>query len=83
MWDLPRPGLEPVSPALTGRLSTTVPPGKPPRARVLFKTQDKDVISLIKLPWYEYDSSIFHKYLMNYYFLQLLSVWTIEGLFGI
>ena len=31
MWDLPRPGLEPVSPALAGRLSTTVPPGKPYR----------------------------------------------------
>ena len=30
MWDLPRPGLEPVSPALAGRFSTTVPPGKPP-----------------------------------------------------
>ena len=30
MWDLPRPGLEPVSPALAGRLPTTVPPGKPP-----------------------------------------------------
>ena len=29
MWDLPRPGLEPVSPALAGRLPTTVPPGKP------------------------------------------------------
>ena len=29
MWDLPRPGLEPVSPALAGRFSTTVPPGKP------------------------------------------------------
>ena len=29
MWDPPRPGLEPVSPALAGRLSTTVPPGKP------------------------------------------------------
>ena len=28
MWDLPRPGLEPVSPALAGRFSTTVPPGK-------------------------------------------------------
>ena len=27
-WDLPRPGLEPVSPALAGRLSTTAPPGK-------------------------------------------------------
>ena len=30
MWDPPRPGLEPVSPALAGRLSTTAPPGKPP-----------------------------------------------------
>ena len=29
MWDPPRPGLEPVSPALAGRFSTTVPPGKP------------------------------------------------------
>ena len=29
MWDLPRPGHEPVSPALAGRLSTTAPPGKP------------------------------------------------------
>ena len=30
MWDLPRPGLEPVSPALAGRISTTTPPGKSP-----------------------------------------------------
>ena len=30
MWDLPRPGLEPVSPALAGGFSTTAPPGKPP-----------------------------------------------------
>ena len=29
MWDLPRPGLKPMSPALAGRFSTTVPPGKP------------------------------------------------------
>ena len=29
MWDPPRPGREPVSPALAGRLSTTAPPGKP------------------------------------------------------
>ena len=34
MWDLPRPGLEPVSPALAGRFSTTVPPGKP-RSKLL------------------------------------------------
>ena len=32
MWDLPRPGLEPVSPALAGRFSTTAPPGKPTRS---------------------------------------------------
>ena len=29
MWDLLRPGLEPMSPALAGRFSTTAPPGKP------------------------------------------------------
>ena len=29
MWDPPRPGPEPVSPALAGGLPTTAPPGKP------------------------------------------------------
>ena len=29
MWDLPGPGLEPVSPALAGGFLSTVPPGKP------------------------------------------------------
>ena len=29
MWDPPRPGPEPASPAPAGRLSTTAPPGKP------------------------------------------------------
>ena len=29
MWDLPGPGLEPVSPALAGGFLTTGPPGKP------------------------------------------------------
>ena len=29
MWDPPRPGLKPVSPALAGRFSTTAPQGKP------------------------------------------------------
>ena len=32
MWDPPRPGLEPVSPALAGGFSTTAPPGKPNRS---------------------------------------------------
>ena len=30
MWDLPRPGIEPVSPVLAGRFLTTAPPGKSP-----------------------------------------------------
>ena len=30
MWDLPGPGLEPVSPALAGGFFTTAPPGKSP-----------------------------------------------------
>ena len=30
MWDLPRPGLEPVSPTLAGGSLATVPPGKSP-----------------------------------------------------
>ena len=29
LWDLPGPGLEPVSPALAGGFLTTAPPGKP------------------------------------------------------
>ena len=39
MWDLPRPGLEPVSPALAGRFSTTAPPGKP--SKILFDPPPK------------------------------------------
>ena len=30
MWDLPGPGIEPVSPALAGGFLTTAPPGKSP-----------------------------------------------------
>ena len=33
MWDLPGPGIEPVSPALTGRFPTPEPPGKPHHRR--------------------------------------------------
>ena len=36
MWDLPRPGLEPVLPALAGRFSTTAPPGKPKLPSFIF-----------------------------------------------
>ena len=39
MRDLPRPGLEPVSPALAGRFSTTAPPGKPGNLNLEVKFQ--------------------------------------------
>ena len=39
MWDLPRPGLKPTSPALAGGLSTTVPPGKPSFAFLTCESQ--------------------------------------------
>ena len=42
MWDLPRPGLQPVSPALAGRFSTTAPPGKPLCTFYACKTFPKD-----------------------------------------
>ena len=41
-WDLPRPGLEPVSPALAGRPSTTAPPGKP--SDVIFKSKVNEAL---------------------------------------
>ena len=37
MWDLPRPGLKPMYPALAGGFLTTVPPGKSHLARNLIK----------------------------------------------
>ena len=36
MWDLPGPGIEPVSPALAGGFLSTVPPGKPPKIVFFF-----------------------------------------------
>ena len=48
LWDLPRPGLKPMSPALAGGFSTTAPPEKP---SVLFlKMQVGLVLCLLKSP---------------------------------
>ena len=38
MWDLPGPGLEPVSPALAGGFLTTAPPGKPEKGDCFYVT---------------------------------------------
>ena len=52
MWDLPRPGFEPVSPALAGRFSTTAPPGKPhisSLVKCLFKSLKTELVLYILL----------------------------------
>ena len=40
MWDLPKPGLEPVFPTLAGRFSTAAPPGNPGCCIFFEKAQD-------------------------------------------
>ena len=46
MWDLPGPGLEPMSPALAGGFLTTAPPGKPLR-RILYYWTTREVPRLV------------------------------------
>ena len=41
MWDLPGPGLEPVSPALAGGFLITAPPGKPLKFQIDYLAKDK------------------------------------------
>ena len=56
MWDPPRPGIEPVSPALTGGFFTTEPPGKP--RIILFEfIIIKEVKGLLNMPIGHYVSS--------------------------
>ena len=39
-WDLPRPGIEPMSSALAGRFLTTVPPGKSLSCILMYNCSD-------------------------------------------
>ena len=67
MWDLPRPGLEPVSPALAGGLSTTAPPGKPQRKPFLndscFSVQYLYFIRMNKIHIYTYPCICIYLYI--------------------
>ena len=46
MWDLPGPGIEPVSPALAGGFLTTVPPGKSQSTSVILAAIDVAIVSV-------------------------------------
>ena len=52
MWDPPRPGPEPASPALAGRPSTTAPPGKP--ANDIFDMAPKEQATKAKINKLDY-----------------------------
>ena len=58
MWDLPRPGLKPVSPALAGGFLTTAPPGKTSKTRILsferlgYLTTFTPCSCLAKMEWF-------------------------------
>ena len=61
MWDLPGPGLEPMSPALAGGFLTTVPPGKSLHSlilnyllRTLFSLYNLSLNDLIHYHGYNY-----------------------------
>ena len=73
MWDIPRPGLEPVSPALAGRFSTTAPPGKPYKYLLNEKRYDDPSSRLID----------FMSTNMQYLFLSLMFVHVIFPLSGL
>ena len=68
MWDLPRPGLKPVSSPLAGEFLTTVPPGKP-RNLVCWIYEFKVEVYLVGITgkW------LLHT-LKNYIFQEVLSV---------
>ena len=64
MWDLPGPGLEPVSPALAGGFLTTAPPGK----SLLFS-----VFVFAQLPGYFFNLILSTTLLVFYFILLILS----------
>ena len=53
MLDLPRPGLESVSPALAGRFLTTAPPGKPPIWVFILKLMSHRTPAYQNRHWYQ------------------------------
>ena len=79
MWDPPRPGLEPVSPELAGRLSTTAPPGKPPRISHFLPSGDRNntFLGLLQrlnelIDGVEFD--IWHKWGHNKHYYHIYSI---------
>ena len=81
MWDLPRPGLEPVSPALAGRFSTTAPPGKPQRYRSFNQFHLGNIIWMLRRAWKIMVLLLLLTYLQQYLWkstMQMLNIRTLS-----
>ena len=75
MWDLPRPGLEPVFSALAGRFSTTAPPGKP-LTHALSESIAGSFVSLNRSPFHgipRFFHSLFEDHLGCFQLLTIMS----------
>ena len=68
MWDLPGPGLEPVSSALAGRSLTTAPPGKPSLVFYSFTMKQITTLSTLRI------ITIFGKYI-SFKYLTIFMCW--------
>ena len=65
MWDPPRPGPKPVSPALAGRLPTTAPPGKPSYRTFYPKAAKYTFFSSAHRTFFRIDHMLDHKTSLN------------------
>ena len=60
MWDLPRPGIKPVSPALAGGFFTTEPPGKPEDPSYSPVLENSSVLWILPDGWPGFKSQLSH-----------------------
>ena len=74
MWDIPGPGLEPVSPALAGRFSTTAPPGKPSPWNFIFKGRGRKCQRKLPVPFPFFKKKNKCIYLFIYFWLRWVFV---------
>ena len=64
-WDLPRPGIEPMSPALAGRFLTAGPPGKSWSLLLIFGSFYKLLCHIVQKKKKNYSIHLFSKYLLT------------------
>ena len=81
MWDLPRPGLEPMSPALAGGFLTTLPPGKPmiPSLMMIFHCPIQWPLAIcgyLNLKWNKISNLVPHSSYLNSH------MWTVATILG-